>query len=77
VPLDALGRTLLFVGLGVAGLGLLLIVASRLPLLGRLPGDFAFEIEHVRVYVPLATMVILSVVLSAVLTLVASLFGRR
>lgn len=37
--------------------------------LGRLPGDFVIEREHVRVYIPLATSLLASVVLSLVLWL--------
>jgi hypothetical protein len=73
VPLDALGRLLLFAGIGLALLGLLLLVAGRIPFLGRLPGDLSFGSGNVQVYVPLAT----SVLLSLVLTLVLNLLARR
>jgi len=55
--------------------GLLLLVAERFPglRLGRLPGDIAVERDRFRLYVPLAT----SVLLSLVLTLLLWLFGRR
>lgn len=77
MPLDALGKALLVMGLLLAGIGLLLLVGSRLPLLGRLPGDLAYESDNVRIYFPLATMLVISLVLSALLTLLANLFGRR
>ena len=53
-------------------LGGLLLVAGRIPLLGRLPGDLRFDWGTVQVYVPLATSVVLSVLLTLVLTLVAA-----
>ena len=64
-----MGRLLLFVGLGIAGLGLLMMLG--LPLF-RLPGDFAVRRGNVSFYFPLAT----SIVLSILLTLLFSLFRR-
>jgi hypothetical protein len=53
--------------------GILLTVAPRVPLIGRLPGDLSFERGGVRVYLPLAT----SFVLSIVLTILLNLWLRR
>ena len=64
-----MGKTLVVVGLLIAGVGALIILG--LPL-GRLPGDLVYRRSGVTVYVPLAT----SVVLSLVLTLVV-MFVRR
>ena len=74
--MDALGRTLLVVGLVIAALGLLLVLGGRIPFLGQLPGDFAFERDNVRVYLPIATSILLSIVLTVVLNLVFGLFNR-
>jgi DUF2905 family protein len=71
VPLDSLGRLLLIFGLILAGLGGLLLLAGQIPFLGRLPGDFSFGSGNVRVYIPLATSIILSLVLTVVLNLLA------
>jgi len=76
VPLEGLGRTLLIVGLVLAGLGLLLVLGGRIPFLGQLPGDFHYERDNVRVYVPIATSILLSIVLTIVLNLVFGLFNR-
>lgn len=38
--------------------------------LGRLPGDIVFERENVRIYIPIVTMLLISIVLSAVLWLI-------
>jgi hypothetical protein len=53
--------------------GLLLLAADRLPWLGRLPGDFVIRRERWTFYFPLATMLLVSIVL----TLLLNLFGRR
>jgi Protein of unknown function (DUF2905) len=71
--LSGLGRLLILTGLALAGLGLLLVFAGRLPFLGRLPGDIVVQRDNWTLYVPLATMLLLSLVL----TLVLNLFGRR
>ena len=59
-----LGRLLMLVGAAVFALGALLALAGRLPWLGRLPGDILIERGPVTFYVPLATSILLSVVLS-------------
>jgi hypothetical protein len=67
--MQSLGRMLVVVGLVLAGLGLLLSFGGKIPGLGRLPGDFVWERGHVRFYLPLATSILLSVILTAVLWL--------
>jgi hypothetical protein len=53
-------------------LGTLFTLGGRLPWLGRLPGDIAIERENFRFYFPLAT----SIVISIILTLIVALFRR-
>jgi len=62
-------RLLIIIGLVLIGLGLVWLAGERLGL-GRLPGDFVFERDGVRIYIPLMTSLIVSVVLSLVLWLV-------
>jgi len=63
------GKTLLFLGLGIAALGLL--VMAGVPF-GRLPGDFAVRRGNFSFYFPLAT----SIILSIILTLLLAFFRR-
>ena len=77
MPLDNVGRLLVVVGLVVVAAGLLFIVAGRVPFLGRLPGDIHWEHDGVQVYAPLATGLLLSVVLSVLLTLVTNVLNRH
>lgn len=67
-----IGRALVVIGLAVAAVGVLLVAAGAVGL-GRLPGDLVFRRGNVRIYVPLAT----SLVLSLLLTLVLGLLTRR
>ncbi|HEY7728801.1 MAG TPA: DUF2905 domain-containing protein [Candidatus Eisenbacteria bacterium] len=69
----ALGRLLILFGLILALAGAWLLWGPRLPWIGRLPGDFSFGGQGWRVYVPLGT----SLVLSLLLALVLWLLGRR
>ena len=67
-----IGRLILVVGIVLVVVGGLAAMGVRLPF-GRLPGDIAIEGERGGIYIPIATMIILSVVL----TLLANLFFRR
>jgi hypothetical protein len=65
-----MGRLLIVIGLVIAGVGLL--VTWGVPL-GRLPGDFTVRRGSVTFYVPLAT----SIIVSALLTLLMMWLSRR
>jgi hypothetical protein len=65
-----IGKVLLVLGLAVAILGALLWRAPWLfSWFGRLPGDFHYEKNGVSVHVPIATMIVISVVLTLLLNL--------
>ena len=66
-----IGRMLIVLGLIllVAGVGLTIVGRAHLPL-GRLPGDIVYRGKNATVYFPLATSVLVSVVLSIVLYVV-------
>jgi Protein of unknown function (DUF2905) len=66
----SIGRFLILAGLAIAGIGLLM--TWGLPI-GRLPGDLSYRKGNFSFYFPLAT----SIVVSIVLTLLMMLFGRR
>jgi hypothetical protein len=71
--LNQLGRLLIVLAAFIGALGLLLIVAGRIPFFGRLPGDISFRRGQVTVYAPLVT----SLLLSLLLTILLNLFLRR
>jgi hypothetical protein len=66
---------LLFAGL-LAGLGLLLLLAGRIPFLGQLPGDITLRRGNVTCCVPIATSIVLSLLLTLLLNLVIRVLGR-
>jgi len=62
-------KLLIIAGIVLIAIGLAWLAGERLGL-GRLPGDFVFERGNVRFYFPLATSILISVVLTLVLWLV-------
>jgi hypothetical protein len=64
-----MGKTLVLIGLAITGLGLLVMLG--IPLF-RLPGDFSVRRGNFSFYFPLAT----SIILSIILTLILALFRR-
>ncbi len=65
---STLGRGLMYLGGG------LVVLLGRALDLGNLPGDLVYRGDGVRVYVPIATMVVLSVVLTLLVNLALRLF---
>jgi hypothetical protein len=61
-------RVLIIFGVALVVTGLLWPVISKLGL-GRLPGDIVIERENFRLYIPLATSIVVSVILSLLLWL--------
>jgi len=73
----AFGRLLLIIGLAIAFMGLLLLLASRyFPWLGNLPGDFRFENGNTKIYIPLATMLLVSILATVLLNIFIRIFRR-
>ena len=64
-----MGKTLVLIGLAIAGIGLLVMLG--LPI-GRLPGDMIVRRGNFSFYFPLTT----SIILSVILTLLLALFRR-
>jgi len=64
-----LGRILIVVGVVALVAGLALTFADRIPFLGRLPGDFMVKKGNFTVYFPLATGLLISLVLTLLLNL--------
>ena len=68
-----IGKLLIVFGLLIAGVGVVLLLAGRLSWLGRLPGDVHVQRGNWTFYFPLAT----SLLVSLVLTLIFWVIGRR
>ena len=65
------GRVLVLVGVVILALGVVFVFADRVPFIGRLPGDIRIGGDGWTIYAPLATSIVLSVLLTVILSLVA------
>lgn len=70
-----LGKWLIVTGIAIAVIGVLVILLGKVGLF-RLPGDFSFGGRNWRVYFPLASSIILSLILTLILWLI-HYFSRR
>jgi len=75
--MSEMGRWLLIVGAIIFITGLVLLVGGRLfPWLGHLPGDIRYEGENTRVFIPITTMILISIIGTIVLNVLIRLFRR-
>ncbi len=65
--LSGIGRILLVIGLVIAGIGLVLVFAGKIPWFGRLPGDFFWRGKNASFYFPLTTSILVSLILTLIL----------
>lgn len=72
--MDTVGKVLLFLGGGLFLLGLLFIMLGKLPGIGRLPGDILIHRGSFTLYIPLVTMLLVSLVLTIVVNVILRLF---
>lgn len=71
-----MGKYLVVIGLLIAAFGALWwLLGDRMGGLGKLPGDIRVERENFTFYFPITTMIVLSIVLSAVLWVIRRFFG--
>lgn len=61
-----LGRILIFLGLLLVVVGVIFSLAGKIPWLGNLPGDITIQRERFTFYFPLATCLLISVIISLV-----------
>ena len=71
--MEALGRMLMIFGVLLVVVGLLVYAGPGVPLLGKLPGDIRIERPGFRLYFPLTTCLLLSVLVSGLLQLISKL----
>ena len=61
------GKTLIYLGLILVIVGVVFSLAGKLPWLGHLPGDITIQRERFTFYFPLATCILISLIVSLVL----------
>ncbi|MBN2589998.1 MAG: DUF2905 domain-containing protein [Sedimentisphaerales bacterium] len=64
-----IGKIIIFVGLCIVAMGVLIIVLGKFGLF-KLPGDLEFGSRNWKVYIPIASSIVLSIILTFVLWLI-------
>jgi hypothetical protein len=67
--LQFFARLLIALGVCVVLVGFLLLAFAHIPLFGKLPGDIHFQFKNVHVFLPLASCLILSLVLTIIINI--------
>jgi hypothetical protein len=67
-----IGKGLILLGVIVLCAGIMFVFMPKIPYLGKLPGDIAFQSGNLRIYFPIVTCIILSLLLSLILNLFVS-----
>ncbi len=65
-----MAKMIILVGICLVVIGLAMLLIQKVPFLGRLPGDILIKKEKFTVYFPLATSIILSIIISLILYLI-------
>ncbi len=72
--MEKIGKLVIIGGVAIVVIGIIIwLFGDKLRFLGRLPGDIRIERENVRIYIPITTMILVSVLLSAILWLIQKL----
>jgi hypothetical protein len=67
--LGSLGKLLILLGVFIILIGLLLLIGEKIPWIGRLPGDIIIRKKNFTFYFPLATSILISIILTLLFTL--------
>ncbi len=71
-----LAKIFIFTGMFLLLLGVVMSVVGKIPFVGRLPGDILLERQNFRLYFPLATCVLLSVLFSFLFWVLGGFFRK-
>jgi len=67
--MPGMGKSLIIIGLVIVAVGVILSLVGKVPWIGKLPGDIYIKRENFTFYFPLATSIIISIILSLILWL--------
>ena len=69
-PLYGFGKILIIIGAVIVLIGVIIMLAGKIPFLGKLPGDIEIAGKNWSFHFPLATSIVLSLILTVVLNLI-------
>jgi hypothetical protein len=73
LAIESIGKSLIIFGIILIVIGSVLVMLGKVPWFGRLPGDIIIKKEGFTFYFPIATMILLSILL----TILFNIIGRR
>jgi len=73
---EPLGKLLIFAGVCIIVLGLLVMFWSKIPFLGKLPGDILLQKDGFQIFFPIVTCLLISVTLTLVINVIMRLLGK-
>ena len=65
-----IAKVMILIGVVLVLVGLIILVFPRLPFMGKLPGDILIKKDNVTFYFPLATSIVISIIISLILFLI-------
>ncbi|MGC1456004.1 MAG: DUF2905 domain-containing protein [Nitrospirota bacterium] len=65
-----IAKVMIIIGAVLIAAGLVILVFPRLPFVGKLPGDILIKKENYTLYFPLATSIVISIVISLILYII-------
>ena len=76
--MEELGKALIFLGVFLIVFGILTVVLSKFSLpFGNLPGDIKIERDNFTIYIPIASSIVLSLILTGLLYFILLLLNKR
>ncbi len=65
--MEGLGKSLIIIGMIIIMIGVIISLSSKIPFIGRLPGDIFIKRDNFTFYFPLATSIIISIIISLIM----------
>lgn len=74
--MDRIGKSVIVIGAVIVVAGIIIwLFGDKLRFLGRLPGDIRIERDHFKLYIPITTMILASLLLTLIMWLIQR-FGK-
>jgi low affinity Fe/Cu permease len=70
MAIESLGRMLIYIGVVMVLIGGFFILVARVPWFGKLPGDIVYRRDGFSLYIPFATMILVSLMLTLLMNIV-------
>lgn len=74
MEIQTLGKMIIVLGIFLVVIGVIIILAPKIPYIGRLPGDIYIKRDNFVFYFPLVSSILVSIILSLILYFI---FGKR